>query len=125
MKTLCSFLLLAALIIPGCRPEEGPGGKAKISGTVSHHDAPIPFASVFIHFGGSEPPGNSPSAYQDSTKTDAQGRFEFSGLQKGKYYLYSTGWDASWSPPSTVFGGIPVEIFQRREDVQIKLPVSE
>lgn len=125
MKILLPILLFAFGFTLGCQTEAGPGGKAKISGTVSHHENPIPFASVFIHFGGSEPPGNSPSAYQDSTKADAQGRFEFTGLHKGNYYLYSTGWDANWSPPSTVFGGYPVVIYQRREAVQIKLPVSE
>jgi len=116
---------LPFLMLLSCKKEEGKDGQAKISGTIQHHADPIPFASVFIHYGSLESPGNKPEQYQDSVKADANGKFEFPNLQKGKYYLYSTGWDSKWNPPSTVFGGIPVEIFQRKELLTVIVPVSE
>jgi hypothetical protein len=119
------LIISSALFLLSCQKEAGKGGQAKISGKVLHHSTPIPFASVFIHYGSLESPGNQPSQYQDSTKADAQGFFEFKELHKGKYYLYSTGWDGLWTPPSVVFGGVPAEIFQRKEAVEISLPVSE
>lgn len=119
------LFLLSLITLFSCKKEEGKNGKAIISGTIQHHADPIPFAAVFIHYGSLESPGNKPEQYQDSVKADANGKFEFPNLQKGKYYLYSTGWDSKWNPPSTVFGGLPVEIFQRKEKVSVIVPVSE
>lgn len=124
-RVLLLFLLTPTLFFLSCQKEAGKGGQAKITGKVVHHDKPIPFASVFIHYGSLESPGNKPSDYQDSTRADEQGHFEFKDLHKGRYYLYSTGWDGLWTPPSVVFGGAPAEIFQRKEAVEITLPVSE
>lgn len=125
MKNLFILSFPFLLFLSACQKEEGKNGKALIQGIVQHHNQAIPFASVFIHYGSLESPGTRPDNYQDSVKSDAQGKFEFRDLAKGKYYLYSTGWDAQWTPPSVVFGGIPVEIFQRKESVAVTLPVSE
>lgn len=123
-RFLLSVLMVSISLI-SCKQEAGEGGKARISGKVLHHEAAIPFASVFIQYGTSEFPGASASLYQDSVKTNEAGQFVFEGLKKGKYYLYCTGYDGAWTPPSVVFGGIPAEIYQRREDVQVNIPVSE
>jgi len=125
MKNLLLLFLPFLLFLFACQKEEGKSGNARIQGSVQHHNQVIPFASVFIHYGSLESPGTRPENYQDSVKADAQGKFEFRDLTQGKYYLYSTGWDAQWTPPSVVFGGIPVEIFQRKESVAVTLPVSE
>jgi len=113
-------LLMTVLL--ACKQEAGTGGKARIRGQVQHHEAAIPFASVYIHYGSNDIPT---AGYQDSTRADAQGNYTFQNLQKGKYYIYSIGFDANWSPPSTVFGGMPTQVYQRKEDVILNIPVSE
>jgi len=128
MKLKINFFLAfisLLILLNACKPAEGTGGKARIKGVVMHHEDIIPFASVYIHYGSLDMPGNTSDRYQDSTKADGNGSFVFQNLYKGKYYLYSTGFDANWSPPSVVFGGIPVQIYQRKEEVNVILPVSE
>jgi len=122
------IIFMLALLISGllaCKQEAGSGGMARIRGQVQHHEDPIPFASVYIHYGSNDIPTAGPAGYQDSTRADAQGNYTFKDLKKGKYYLYSIGYDANWSPPSTVFGGMPAQIYQRKEDVILNIPVSE
>jgi hypothetical protein len=121
-----SFILsLLFMGFSACKQEAGSGGMARIRGQVLHHEDPIPFASVYIHYGSNDIPTAGLTGYEDSTRADAQGNYTFNNLKKGKYYLYSIGYDANWSPPSTVFGGMPAQIYQRKEDVILNIPVSE
>jgi hypothetical protein len=123
-KALVGLMILFSGLF-ACKPDPGLGGKAKISGTVEHHGVPIPYAKVYIKYDTNNPPGNSPEAYDDSTDTNSAGKYVFKYLYKGKYYLYATGYDSKWNPPSDVFGGIPVEINLRKEDVVKNILVSE
>lgn len=128
MNHTMKIIFMLAFFISGllaCKQEAGSGGMARIRGQVQHHEAPIPFASVYIHYGSNDIPAAGLGGYQDSTSADAQGNYMFQNLRKGKYYLYSIGYDANWSPPSTVFGGMPAQVYQRKEDVILNIPVSE
>ena len=98
-----------------CR-KEGPGGKAIIRTVVKHDTTLIPIAIVYIKYGAEKSPGTNPSDYDDSRLADTKAKVEFSGLQKGNYYLYAAGYDSSVSSVNpNVFGSISLRIRKRSE----------
>jgi len=125
MKSLVTalFLVLSIALFTGCTPDPGPGGKATIKGKVTHHGLAIPNAVVYIKYGASEFPGESASSYDKSTNADQSGSYSFSGLNKGKYYLYGIGFDTIVN--QTLKGGIPVEIKKKTETLEKEVPVTE
>lgn len=122
MKTKTIILSLAVIALVSCK-KEGLGGKAKITGSVLHHDTPIPNAIVYIKYGTKESAGTDASNYDASVNADANAKFEFINLQKGDYYLYSTGYDNAIS--ANVKGGNPVEIKKKTENKSNNVQVTE
>jgi uncharacterized GH25 family protein len=122
MKTKIIILALALMTFVSCK-KEGLGGKAKISGLVLHHDTPIPDAIVYIKYGTKESAGTDASNYDASVNADANANFEFTNLQKGDYYLYSTGYDNTIS--ANVKGGNPVQIKKKTENKSNNIQVTE
>ena len=95
-----------------------------ISGHVMHHDDAIPSAIVYIKFGATEFPGANPEDYDDQvTTSDSDAHYEFSGLAKGSYYLYSVGMDPGCA--CEVLGGIPVELDSDSHALETNIPVTE
>lgn len=125
MKSLLfAFVFILTLtFFTSCTPDPGLGGKATIKGKVAHHGLQIPNAMVYIKFGATDFPGESVSSYDKSTQTDGSGNYYFSGLKKGKYYLYGVGFDSIVNQP--VKGGIPVEIKKKTETMEKEIPVTE
>lgn len=115
-------MALAAFAV-ACEPEPGLGGKARIRGVASHHAAVIPSTRVFIKYDANESPGTLTTLYDDSTVAGSDGRFEFSELQRGVYYLYGIGWDSAIG--QVVRAGIPVVLTERNEVEDVILPVTE
>lgn len=113
--------LLGLLAFAACK-EEGPGGSSEIAFHVLHHETEIPFAMVYIKYGSKEFPGTDPSAYDDSTMTDAVAHGHFHDLVKGDYYLYGVGFDSSIS--EVVVGGIPVNL-GNKATLEVDIPVTE
>ncbi|PCJ85277.1 MAG: hypothetical protein COA57_08020 [Flavobacteriales bacterium] len=121
MKILPIGLLL--LLFSSC-VKEGAGGKATIKGQVKHHDTSISNAVVYIKYGAEEQPGTSSADYDAQTVASTNGaHYEFKGLQKGDYYLYSVGYDSTIS--ANVIGGVPVKIKKKAEMVETDVPVTE
>jgi hypothetical protein len=122
-KGIMLTVLFAAILILGGCSEEGPGGKASITGNVKHHDEPIPNATVYIKYGATEFPGHDPAIYDDETQASStDGQYSIEGLEKGAYYLYSAGYDAQIF--DSVFGGIHVMI-KAGEAFETDIPVTE
>jgi len=117
------LLVFPVLLAASCTPEEGPGGTAKINGLAAHHSLPIPDTKIWIKYGTSESPGIDTQLYDDSTQAGQDGRFEFSGLQKGVYYLYGIGYDSTIDMPVTA--GIPVVLAEKGQVKEVLLPVTE
>lgn len=123
MKTLklTSVITAAAFLIllPACKKEPGPGGKAHIHGHVHYeaNDETIPNATVSIWYGETSANGN----VDDNTTTDAAGKFEFENLQKGNYYLLATGTDSSGTVKG---GGLAVTINKKSEEVDADIDVE-
>ena len=121
------FIYLALLLLTvsfySCDPDDpGLGGESSVSGKVVHHDDPIPNALVFIKFGAKEFPGSDSTVYDLSVIADQNGDYSITGLKKGDYYLYGTGFDAAIN--QAVFGGIPISL-GKKEDLSSDLPVTE
>ena len=120
MKRL--FLLLSFIIFCTACHKEGTGGKSGVSGTVRHHAAPIPACVVYIKYGATEFPGTDVSKYDAHVTADANAHYEFTGLQKGNYYLYGVGYDPAGPYPVT--GGIGIKL-KKNQSLATDVPVTE
>lgn len=117
------ILIIVPLLSSSCT-KEGKEGKATITGHVIHHQNHISNAIVFIKYGATELPGTNVTDFDDrTTASSGDGHYEFEELNKGNYYLYSTGYDSAIF--ENVAGGIPVEIKKKLEIVEIDVPVKE
>ncbi len=121
-KTLGLFLFALLVSSASSCHKEGVGGTAGITGTVYHHEQPIPNCVVYIKFDATDFPGELPSDYNISTTADASGHFEFARLYKGNYYLFGKGYDTKIQ--AVVKGGVPVNI-KRNKVVEQDVPVTE
>jgi hypothetical protein len=115
-------VLLGALVVglSACKKNQ-LGGKSEVSGTVAHHDTPIPHSRVFIKYNATEFPGKDTSLYDAQVHADAAGKFSFN-VYKGSYYLFGYGYDNNIQ--EIVYGGIPLEV-KRKENKNVSLPVTE
>ena len=120
------FFPLLILALTSC-VKEGPGGQVTLVAFPKHHSKPIPNAMVYIKYGTNDFPGTTTSAYDDSGVAVIEGtldpHYHFENLKKGKYYLYSVGYDSAIA--QTVTGGIPVKINVKAGEVDVVVPVTE
>ena len=124
MRKLYLFILLmvgVTFAITGC-VEAGPGGTARVDGVTAHHDLPIPNTKVYIQYGSLLSPGTDPGLYDDSTTSNGNAQFSFTGLQKGDYYIYGIGFDSTIG--EVVRAGIPVSL-KSGDAVDVIVPVTE
>ncbi|RYD55797.1 MAG: hypothetical protein EOP56_14635 [Sphingobacteriales bacterium] len=85
----------------------GKGGKGTLNITPRHHSRNIDSCKVYIKYNESD----KPLIYDDSVWCKNVGGNPvgtFTGLKRGKYYLYGKGWDADGQ--YDVDGGAPYEI---------------
>lgn len=99
--------LITICLATGCT-KEGFGGNANLTGTVAHHEEPIPNAVVYIKFGAEELPGTAATDFDASVAADHAGKYNFYELHKGDYYLYAVGYDSAIS--EVVVGGTFVSV---------------
>ena len=116
---LCFGFVL--LTVSSCH-KEGIGGGASITGTVLHHDDPIPNCVVYIKFNTTDFPGDTPASYDSQVTADANGKFTFAKLYKGDYYLYGVGMDNKIM--QLVEGGVGIHI-KRNKAYEQNVPVTE
>lgn len=100
---------------------ESPTGM--ISGKVIHHEFPIPDATIYIKAGATEFPGVDPENYEKNVISDSQANYEFTGLAKGNYYLFSVGFDSDCY--CDVIGGIPLTLDSNSSHIEVDIPVTE
>lgn len=119
-------VFVVAATVASCK-KNGIGGEAEIGIHVKHHSALIPGARVYIKYGAKEFPGKDVSLYDDNKESgivgESKAHTHFTNLLRGNYYLYSTGYDSSIS--KTVAGGVPVEIKDSHEHLEVTVPVTE
>ncbi len=125
-KTITTILLATAIFVaPSCK-KSSTGGEVKIAAFPEHHGKSIYGATVYIKFGASDLPSNPTTNYD--MKVDGEANEEhvhIEGLRYGKYYLYSVGYDSSIHMPVT--GGVAVKVKwkERKQELDIKVPVTE
>lgn len=127
MRLLLPLLLLPAFSACDKGPETIPL-PTKICVTTSHHNFPIPNATVYVKFNADSFPGyEQPASYYDATfKTgnpSARGCIE--SVPEGTHWLVAFGYD-SLHYPHDVFGSIKLEISLKDRPVRdTMLYVSE
>lgn len=121
-------LLLVPVIFITCR-KAGTGGDAEVSVQVQHHESAIPGATVYVKYNAREFPGKDVSGYDASsvcgTSGHSRGHTHLHNLRPGYYYFYATGFDSAVS--QTVTGGrsLLIKRSQRKETIDLKIPVTE
>lgn len=130
MRTIKSLLavLSLSLFTFSCgdrnnpEPEQaGKGGSTTLKVTPMHHDKNIDSCTVYIKYNAQDKPSN----YDEEVKCVMESGkpvATFTGLKKGKYYVYGSGWDENIE--QAVVGGIPYTISQDGV-VEINVPVTE
>ena len=112
-------VLIALLFLFSCTKEEGEGGHSSITGKVFMTDQSgvnqgeyyAPDYDVFIIY------GDNDNIYDDDTKTNFDGSFQFKNLRKGTYRVFAYTTDASeTSGVSPVFKTIEIG---KKEDASI------
>jgi len=99
----------------------GKGGNAIIKVSPKHHSDEIDSCRVYIRYNSLD----AAATYDDSTwvvQENGSPVATFSGLKKGKYYLFGNGWDPGVMQP--VRGGLPVTIVEDKV-YNLVLPVTE
>lgn len=100
----------------------GKGGNATLRITPQHHSKNIDSCTVYIKYNTLDKPSGN---YDDSARCvliDSMPVATFTGLKKGKYYLYGKGYDPSIF--QTVDGGAPYTI-SSETTLNLNLPVTE
>ena len=103
----------------------GKGGNATLHITPRHHDKQIDSCTIYVKYNAVDTPANG--VFDDSAKCMQVAGVPiatFSGLRKGKYYLFGYGWDPSLTPAQHVRGGYAYSL-TTETDQNIELAVSE
>lgn len=109
MRPILLFALFAFL---SCRkPPEFVPLPTKICVETSHHNFPIPNATVYVKFNADSFPGyQQPPSYYDATfKTGSDARGCIESIPEGTHWLVAFGYD-SLHYPHDVFGSIKLEV---------------
>jgi len=121
-------LLSITLLFTNCKKEEGEGGKATIRGKVfaKYYNKTFtnlistgyePEYDVYIVYGNNE-------SFNDRTRTNYDGTFEFDFLRPGKYTVYVYSKDSTQSVYTIPSGEYPVisEAEIGKKDKEVVLP---
>lgn len=87
-------LVIILLIFTSCQKTPGPGGKAIINVHVIDGNSNIPYTEIKIKYGANAYPGEN-ATYDASITGDQYGKNQFTGLNRGDYYLYTSYTDTS------------------------------
>lgn len=122
-------LLIASLVaLPGCRKEEGVGGKSEIRGVVLRQDMtlsghpigdPYPYHEqrVYIVYG-------DHAYHDDDVRTGPDGGFVFRWLKKGDYTVYTFG-ECANCPGGSVAVSRSVHVGSNKEVVEVPTMIVE
>lgn len=130
MKTKGILIIFCPLFLlqQSCNRKEkednaGKGGNTTLNIVLKHHNESknILNGKVYIKYNAQD----APSSFDDSANcltVSGIATGTFTGLKKGKYYLYGTGYDTSIS--QAVKGGVPYTVSEEIS-LNITLPVTE
>lgn len=120
MKAYKTLIILISITILSCSKEEGEGGRSSITGKVYMVDQSgavqgeyyIPDYDVYIIY------GDKDDIYDDDTKTNFDGSFQFKNLRKGTYRIFAyTNDNKALSGMSPVFQTVEIG---KKEDVVLE-----
>lgn len=125
-------MLILVCSASSCKRDEpveiaGKGGNASIKAVPKHHSKYINNCTMYIKYNTNDLPSAifNASQYDDSLRcmvVDGIPYATFTGLKKGKYYVYGLGYDSTIQ--QTVQAGKPVTI-TADQTYEITVPVTE
>lgn len=123
MKKLLSLATISLIII-SCNKGPGEGGLASITGKINVEDYNQNFTTLWAEYPGADLDvyiiyGDNVT-YNDRVKTGPDGTYQFKGLTRGDYKIYTYSKDSSLQSPSgqiTVMED--VTIADKRQEVQV------
>jgi len=104
--------LLPFILMEACRPiPETVPLPTKICVKTTHHNFPIPNATIYVKFNADSFPGyeQPPSYYDDIFQTEQNAHGCLESVPEGRHWLVAFGYD-SLHYPHDVFGSLPVVI---------------
>ena len=116
MKTRLNIWIMAIVamfMVTACSEEAGLGDGTTISGTVMFADGAAAGAIVYLSYGATEATSN----YDQATVADANGAYNFAGLNKGDYFVdavYTNNMGIEFNSP-----GFHVEIGGKSDEVNV------
>lgn len=121
-------ILIAALafsMLAGCK-KSSTGGDVTIAAFPKHHSVPIKGATVYVKFDATELPADPTNNYDLKINGESnEAHVHIEGLRYGKYFLYAVGYDSTISAP--VMGGVKISVKwkERKDELDIDIPVVE
>ena len=116
MRRRILWLLFIVLCAVSCKKEAGDGGLATIQGHVYENlydpsggfleQIPAATENVYLIYGDN-------TTYDDRVDTDADGKYEFKGLQKGEYRVFAFS-DCNTCSSGSIEVGVDVEISDKK-----------
>lgn len=124
MKKLTALFFFLAIIF-SCK-KSSTGGDATVVAFPQHHGAPIYGATVYVKFKAEDLPNDPTNNYDLKVEGEpGENHVHIHGLRYGKYFLYAVGYDSTIK--QTVVGGTGIKIKwkERKQEIDINVPVSE
>ena len=121
MKTLkitALLIMVSLLTLTACKKEPGFADATNIKGMVTYKGTPLANAIVSLAFNTKE----VTTKFDATTITDANGKYSFSGLNKGDYFI-----DAEYNNDLSIkltSGGAKVTIGGKKGDLTVDLTVQ-
>lgn len=107
------FLLFSGMILSSCTKDSSTTG-GKVKGTISleahavHHSRDVSNIAIYLERNTTEFPGYDSTVYDLKGITDGNGKFTFTELFPGNYYVYASGFDSEFG--ANVRGYMPVAL---------------
>ena len=126
MKRTFNIVFIFIVIGVGACCKPGAGGDATLVAFPQHHGKEIKGATIYVKYNAKDFPGTDLSKYD--TKFIGESNEEHihcKGLKCGKYYLYAVGFDST--KMQAVSGGIAIKVKykERKQEIDINVPVTE
>lgn len=124
-KVILKILIFTMLAFTSaCKKDAGPGGKNSINGTIVYKNgatggnSAAAGATVYIYYG----THSAKTEFDQAILTDANGKYQFNTLHKGKYFIKAEYRDANGFNYSTA--GYAIELKNKKNTLEVNITLE-